>query len=114
MEELRMSSFYRIDIIIDIDSEYRENRLNAITEAINLVWPLEVEWIDDGDTLLTGGKNAIGVARSDKDVADEIARSIFEANGGPLSLHIRTTYIEDLPFDEYYYHAGHLPPVKTK
>jgi len=85
-----------------IISGFKPVKKKAIIEACRNDWEIEDEDIsEECGTLTCCGRSFLGGNETENEFADHIAEEIWEANGEFCAVLVRTTRLEDLPFDEY-------------
>lgn len=47
-----------------------------------------------------GGRQAL-CRETDQEFAERLARAVWTANGGPCEVEVRSTYLEDLPHEDF-------------
>jgi hypothetical protein len=109
-----MSRLYRISIIV---TEYDENQVEAIFDAITQEWDIDHHYCHPASTaeagprfLCASGDSYLCGGESEEDFADRVALGVWQAIGGYCHIKVDATYLDDLPCethirdDDDYYH----------
>ena len=93
-----MSRMYRANVSI---TKPKSGRETAIAEALMDFWGFqEVEATEDG--LISEAENTLGGGITEKEFSHELAQHVWEANQGFCEVFVRMTYLEELPYEEYF------------
>jgi len=77
-------------------------KTEAIKAAAQELWTFE--WFTTSDAELTGdGESALAGGVTEVEFAAQLARAVWQANGGFCSVTVNATYLEALPFESYEY-----------
>jgi hypothetical protein len=93
-----MSRYYEMRIEVE---GYDPQRLEVIKEAMKQEWDFDEadEW---AGTITAYGKDSLCGGESEEEFSHRIAAAIWTANGGKCEVEVRATYLEELPYSEYY------------
>lgn len=94
-----MSQQYSMEVTI---TGFDTNRKEAIKDAAGEHW--NFDWFGDHDTELSGdGESALTGGLTEAEFAAQLARAVWQANGGFCRVAVNATYLEALPFEKYEY-----------
>ena len=101
-----MSRLYEVSVEV---SGHDASRGARIKDAARAEWGFDEDWLDDEGLLQNGARGSLCGGETEDEFAGRLALAIFEANGGPCSVSVFTTCLEDLPFETYSFDAEDLP-----
>ena len=107
-----MSRYYSMAVtIIGANLE----QIEAVKQAAEAVWPFDDWFLDIEDRLVASANDHLCAGRSEEELAQDLAKAIWAANGGYCPVEVAATYLEDLPYETYcfdednYRELGALP-----
>ena len=75
---------------------------DEIVEAARREWPFGLE--GSNNTVIQGdGEDVLYGGESEEEFSERLAKAIWAANHGFCPVIVRATYLEDLPFEEYFF-----------
>ena len=76
------------------------DRFDAVKDAASDEWDFE-DWDEHGGTLEASANDQLCAGTTEEEFAEQLAKAIWTANGGPCEVEVIATYLEDLPWETY-------------
>jgi hypothetical protein len=76
------------------------DRSDKIKAAASEEWNFD-HWDEFDGTLTASGDDKLCASETDQEFAERLARVVWKANGGPCEVEVRSTYLEDLPHEDF-------------
>ena len=84
--------------------DYKPDRVPAIKEAAERVWPFE-GWLQSPEELTACADSCLCGGQTEREFAEELAQEIWAAHQGFCPIDVTATFLEDLPHEDYYLEA---------
>ena len=95
-----MSRYYSMSVTITGASP---DRIEKIKLAAEDEWPFD-DWYEDGNGGLTASaEDTLGGGEGEDEFAQRLAKAIWQANGAACDIEVRATYLEELPYEAYFF-----------
>lgn len=97
-----MSRHYRMQILVN---GHHPVLSREIEDIVRETWP--VEFVDtmtgspEKPELAFEGESSLGGGMSEEEFTDRVARAVMQVNGGPCTVTVFATYLDDLPTDQH-------------
>ena len=98
-----MSRYYEITVVV---TEYKPSKAVAIKEAIEQEWNF-TDWCEYDNRLTSSADGNLCGGESEYDFAVRLAKVAWQANSGFCEISVRSTFLEDLPYEEHCFDEQH-------
>jgi hypothetical protein len=95
-------------------SGHHPARVEAIKKAATAEWPLEADWINNGERMQASGEGQLCGGEMEEEFTERLSLAVWRANRAFCQIVVDATYMEELPHETHCLDEGDYAQLVKK